>query len=421
MIAPSVILPFDGNHADIPSGYTRETTLDGLYPKGSADSTDPNDTGGASTHSHTSDSHTHTINGHSHSVTTSSNNHKTSATQATSNSGSPRNAGRDTHNHSGTISTLASTSISSVEVSYSSQSNDPPYYTVIFIKASGYTTIPENGMVLNSATSRSGMDFHAASANKFLKGANTDADAGDTGGTTTNTHTITHTHTAVHGHTGSSGGPSEVERLRSSSGSIINSYNHTHTITLNTTNLTSGNNSEITDQVETVEPAYRTLNAFKASSSTMPAEGDIAMWLGSLDSIPVGWNLCDGTNDTPDMREKFLKIPSSASATTTGGSNTHTHADQGHTHTLASHNHTGSVAAASNSQGGYPGGAAAWHAGGGSHSLTSISSTETSLVSSNTSANSSSNEPEYRTVAYIQFEFPPVIPNPILGMLIDRL
>lgn len=50
--------------------------------------------------------------------------------------------------------------------------------------------------------------------------------------------------------------------------------------------------------------------------------GVIAMWSGSVDSIPDGWVVCDGTNGTPDLREKFIK--GSATAGTQGGSNTHT-------------------------------------------------------------------------------------------------
>jgi microcystin-dependent protein len=32
----------------------------------------------------------------------------------------------------------------------------------------------------------------------------------------------------------------------------------------------------------------------------------IAIWSGSIASIPTGWQLCDGTNGTPDLRNKFL-------------------------------------------------------------------------------------------------------------------
>ena len=34
--------------------------------------------------------------------------------------------------------------------------------------------------------------------------------------------------------------------------------------------------------------------------------GAIIMWSGSISSIPVGWNLCDGSNGTPDLRDRFV-------------------------------------------------------------------------------------------------------------------
>lgn len=32
----------------------------------------------------------------------------------------------------------------------------------------------------------------------------------------------------------------------------------------------------------------------------------VVMWSGSIDKIPVGWLLCDGSNGTPDLRSKFI-------------------------------------------------------------------------------------------------------------------
>ena len=39
--------------------------------------------------------------------------------------------------------------------------------------------------------------------------------------------------------------------------------------------------------------------------SSLPA-GSIIMWSGAPISIPSGWQLCDGTNDTPDLRDRFV-------------------------------------------------------------------------------------------------------------------
>lgn len=48
--------------------------------------------------------------------------------------------------------------------------------------------------------------------------------------------------------------------------------------------------------------------------------GIIAMWSGTTGNIPTGWVLCDGTNSTPDLRDRFI-VGSGTSYTTgdTGG------------------------------------------------------------------------------------------------------
>lgn len=51
--------------------------------------------------------------------------------------------------------------------------------------------------------------------------------------------------------------------------------------------------------------------------------GVITMWSGSIGSIPVGWFLCDGTNGTPDLRDRFIVGAGSTYAVAaTGGANT---------------------------------------------------------------------------------------------------
>lgn len=34
--------------------------------------------------------------------------------------------------------------------------------------------------------------------------------------------------------------------------------------------------------------------------------GIICLWEGAIVDIPAGWQLCDGTNGTPDLRNKFV-------------------------------------------------------------------------------------------------------------------
>lgn len=43
----------------------------------------------------------------------------------------------------------------------------------------------------------------------------------------------------------------------------------------------------------------------QASNALLPA-GCIIQWSGSVASIPAGWALCNGSNGTPDLRDKFV-------------------------------------------------------------------------------------------------------------------
>lgn len=57
----------------------------------------------------------------------------------------------------------------------------------------------------------------------------------------------------------------------------------------------------------------------------LPA-GVIMLWSGSEASIPTGWVLCDGSNSTPDLRDKFIVgAGDTYDVDDTGGATTHTH------------------------------------------------------------------------------------------------
>ena len=82
----------------------------------------------------------------------------------------------------------------------------------------------------------------------------------------------------------------------------------------------------------------------KSLNSSIPS-GVIAAWSGTVASIPSGWALCDGTNGTPDLRDKFIvgarqdlagKAVSNimGSLLQTGGSTTHNHGGQTGSHQL---------------------------------------------------------------------------------------
>jgi hypothetical protein len=67
--------------------------------------------------------------------------------------------------------------------------------------------------------------------------------------------------------------------------------------------------------------------------------GVIVMWSGSIASIPSGWVLCDGTNSTPNLRDRFvIGAGSSYAVGGTGGSKDAV---------VVAHTHSGSTSTAS--------------------------------------------------------------------------
>lgn len=53
--------------------------------------------------------------------------------------------------------------------------------------------------------------------------------------------------------------------------------------------------------------------------------GTVCMWSGSIASIPAGWALCNGSNGTPDLRDRFIVGAGAGYAVgATGGEATHT-------------------------------------------------------------------------------------------------
>ena len=82
--------------------------------------------------------------------------------------------------------------------------------------------------------------------------------------------------------------------------------------------------------------------------------GIIAMWSGAVSAIPSGWVICDGTNSTPDLTDRFVIHADADSGGTrdvgdTGGANTVTLA----TGNLPSHTHSFSANATTGAGGGH--------------------------------------------------------------------
>ena len=81
-----------------------------------------------------------------------------------------------------------------------------------------------------------------------------------------------------------------------------------------TGNLDMNNSGQI---VNLVNPTNAQDAATKTYVDTSIPVGGIIMWSGTIASIPSNWRLCNGTNGTPDLTNKFI-IGASIDATTTG-------------------------------------------------------------------------------------------------------
>jgi len=106
--------------------------------------------------------------------------------------------------------------------------------------------------------------------------------------------------------------------------------------------------------LQTLDDLYPILQSAPAVSNAFVA-GMIIIWSGSIGSIPTGWVLCDGTNATPDLRNRFVIAAGSTYAVgATGGSadstlptHTHTVTDPGHAHTINWGQNAGTAGSAS--------------------------------------------------------------------------
>jgi hypothetical protein len=154
--------------------------------------------------------------------------------------------------------------------------------------------------------------------------------------------------------------------------------------------------------IATYDNIYGILGTTSISGTSLPS-GCIIMWSGAIGSIPSGFYLCDGTNGTPNLRDRFIVGAGNAySVAQTGGSAdsivvTHTHTasvtDPGHFHIesvsqtaggtlgVTQNTNSGSTAVTTQTQ----------------NSFTGISVTNASTGSSGTNANL----PPYYALAYI--------------------
>jgi hypothetical protein len=155
-----------------------------------------------------------------------------------------------------------------------------------------------------------------------------------------------------------------------------------------------------------------------AGGSTTPTWGNafvagmIMMWSGTIATIPSGWYLCNGSNGTPDLRNKFIigayQDSSGTAYTTITGSNTQTGGTKdaivvSHTHTatVTDPGHTHNYGQSERTQVGTDNGVA-YDSEPSSAFATSSSTTGITVANSTTgSSGTDQNLPPYYALAFI--------------------
>ncbi|MDP2941049.1 MAG: hypothetical protein Q8N85_02180 [Candidatus Omnitrophota bacterium] len=126
--------------------------------------------------------------------------------------------------------------------------------------------------------------------------------------------------------------------------------------------------------------------AYMSENTLSVPRGLIVMWSGRILNIPTGWQLCDGTNGTPDLRDRFtVGAGQGYDVGATGGEARHTLT----TEEMPAHSHTYSKA--HGDQG---------HAGGSGTSGQTVANS-TDSTSSTGGGQLHENRPPYYALAYI--------------------
>ena len=411
--------------ASIPDGWSRVTELDSKYPKGVATTgTQPGTTGGAASHTHTVTAHTHDT---SHLHTTTGNTSAGVGAVSSADGSAGNTAIATTHVHT-TPSTASTTVVSgSTSPTIGTANNDPARLDVVFIESNGQPLgVPDGALALTPDTSLSGWTDYANATGRFLKGAAPAGNGGATAASALDNHTHSigaHTHTGTsHGHTSNKTGTvNSTLSLFAGPNSVTWTISHSHPISIGSTSTASlasgGADTSGASSLGTTEPPYVNVRVKENTSGdvSLPV-GLIGIWRGSLGSIPDHWALCDGTGGTPDLIARYPKGATSSIGSTGGSLDPHTHTSPSHTHTTSGHAHTMTVGAQNGGTANVSA-TATVSVSNGTHTHThgnTDSTTPTVANSTSGTLASTTSEPPYEEVAFVQLveePTPPPVPD----------
>jgi len=349
-IPRGVVFMWPGEDGSIPRGWNRVTELDGRYTKGIPNSiTQPGATGGNSTHSHLTPGHAHSLD---HSHETSDNTGTAQGTFRSNDGVAGTLAYPSSHTHTRPSTGTASVNSQSASPGTSSVDNDPARLEVIWIGSTGSPLgVPDGALALMPDISPSSWDTYADATNRFLKGAAAGQNAGTTAASQIDSHTHginSHTHGGTpHSHTsGLTGFTSGTLSFFAGPNTTTWTSQHRHEIDIgnaNTASLQSASGGTSGSQSPN-DPPYRNLRVRQNNSGAVDLPiGLIAVWRGSLDTIPDGWELCDGNNGTPDLTGRYPRGAETDIGDPGGGLAPHNHTSPSHDHPSNGHSHSSTI------------------------------------------------------------------------------
>lgn len=358
----------------IPNHYLHECRLDNKYATGIPNTcTNPGCCVGATTHTHNTPA-----GGHGHCGVTGGSGHTHTGTSSAS-GGDPFGGWQNDwqyaasgHAHQVTSSPTAPnfTTNCSGAHTHNCNSNDPDHKTIRYIRYNP-SSLPlrENSMgdatvfwKKNLSCIPSHLTLDGSHFDKFIKQtANQCTNPGTTGGSNNHTHNCqgTHTHTvtgAAHTHGGASIGsatvtggtnPAPVQGLVPAGHAHPNSASFACSGAFCTTS--GGASVQHNHGSDVNDPAYHTLALLSQNNVSIRKGGlikcGIGMWLEPNSCIPNCFVIADGTNCTPNLLSKYVRVipDGCTNPGTTGGTNcNHSHSTQGaHTHTVSlGHTHS---------------------------------------------------------------------------------
>ena len=334
-----------GNQASIPASWSRDVDFNGRFLQGDGDSYTV-ETNGGGDHNHTEIAHDHSLASHTHDVAAGA---SADASTLATNSGSAHFVPVATHDHDTIPSGSNSSSVTGSSTGTVDNASTSPRRINVYVLEpdDGSQDIPDDGVCITDETTlpTGFAKLSLTTDGTFIVGkVPGDTAASQQLAPSEHSHTTSaHVHTfASHTHVDfRSNSPVGAANNAGGSGQTRRQGDH-HIVSLQATTPSDTDSQTGETGVAPIEPAYIDMLGIQntSGSATTPI-GVIIPFVGTPAEAGAlsGWDYCDGTGVTPDLRDRFIRLTeTNGDVGDTAGSNSHSH-NAGTNH----HSHNGSA------------------------------------------------------------------------------